>query len=110
MKCMHVLWLTGRSTADLCSTTQRSLIEGILEHRVSFVNGDDTVPLNHIGFTHVPLSSKAPRGVPSQSHPEGHRRVADGSNHRPRFNGGVGRVALLSTSFLSSWTEASRGP
>jgi len=69
VRCVHVLWLTGRSTADLCSTTQRSLIEGILnlEHRVSFVNGDDTVPLNHIGFTHVPLSSKAPRGFQARA-------------------------------------------
>ena len=66
---MHVLWLTARSMSDLCSTTQRGLIEGLLElgHRVSFVNGDATVPLHHAAFTHVPLSSKALRGFQARA-------------------------------------------
>ena len=66
---MHVLWLTARSMSDLCSTTQRSLIEGVLElgHRVSFVNGDASVPLNHVAFTHVSCAINALRGFQAKS-------------------------------------------
>ena len=61
---MHVLWLTARSMSDLCSTTQRNLIDGLLEqgHRVTFVNGDETIPLEHGSFTHVSLPTNARRG------------------------------------------------
>ena len=66
---MHVLWMTARSMSDLCSTTQRSLIEGMLElgHRVSFVNGDATVPLNHVAFTHVSCATNARRGFQAKT-------------------------------------------
>ena len=61
---MHVLWLTARSMADLCSTTQRNLINGLLKqgHRVTFVNGDETISLKHGSFTHVSLPTNARRG------------------------------------------------
>ena len=61
---MHVLWLTARSMSDLCSTTQRNLIDGLLEqgHRVTFVNGDETIPLEHGSLTHVSLPTNARQG------------------------------------------------
>ena len=69
MKSMHVLWLTARSMADLCSTTQRNLIGGLLDqgHRVTFVNGDDKIPLEHEAFIHVSLPTRARRGFQARA-------------------------------------------
>ena len=66
---MHVLWLTGRSMTDLCSTTQRALIQGLLERSmtVTFVNADHTVDLGGEGFTHVSLPNQARRGLQART-------------------------------------------
>ena len=66
---MHVLWLTGRSMNDLCSTTQRALIQGLLERgtAVTFVNADADVSLGGEGFTHVSLPNQARRGLQSRT-------------------------------------------
>tara|TARA_B100000035_G_scaffold315364_1_gene335516 strand:- start:2346 stop:3446 length:1101 start_codon:yes stop_codon:yes gene_type:complete len=66
---MHVLWLTARSMADLCSTTQRNLVGGLLGqgHRVTFVNGDEMSPLEHNNFTHVSLPINARRGFQAKT-------------------------------------------
>ena len=66
---MHVLWLTGRSMSDLCSTTQRALLNGLLEHNmtITFVNPDREVNLNGETFTHVPLPNQARRGLQSRT-------------------------------------------
>ena len=66
---MHVLWLTARSMADLCSTTQRNLIGGLLDqgHRVTFVNGDEKIPLEHEAFIHVSLPTRARRGFQARA-------------------------------------------
>ena len=66
---MHVLWLTARSMADLCSTTQRNLMVGLLQQgrRVTFVNGDETVPLEHEAFTHISLPTHARRGFQAKA-------------------------------------------
>ena len=66
---MNILWLTARSMSDLCSTTQRCLIDGLLNqgHCITFVNGDDTPPMKHTNFTHVPLSNRARRGHQSRA-------------------------------------------
>ena len=54
---MKVIWFTGRSINDLCSTTQASLASGLIErgHSVSFVNPDlrgshETMPWSHYGL------------------------------------------------------------
>lgn len=66
---MHILWLTARSMSDLCSTTQRCLIDGLLKrgHRVTFVNGDALSPLDHALLAHVTLQSKARRGFQARA-------------------------------------------
>ena len=66
---MNVLWLTGRSMNDLCSTTQRALIHGLLERSmtVTFVNADSNVSLSGKGFTHVSLPNQARRGLQSRT-------------------------------------------
>ena len=69
MNGVHVLWLTGRSMNDLCSTTQQALIHGLLERSmaVTFVNADANVSLNDEGFTHVALPNQARRGLQSRT-------------------------------------------
>ena len=66
---MHILWLTARSMSDLCSTTQRNLIDGLLaqDHRVTFVNGDENSPMEHTAFTHVSLPTNARRGFQAKA-------------------------------------------
>ena len=66
---MNVLWLTGRSMNDLCSTTQQALIHGLLERgaAVTFVNADSNVSLAGEGFTHVALPNQARRGFQSRT-------------------------------------------
>ena len=66
---MTVLWLTGRSMNDLCSTTQRALIHGLLERSmaVTFVNGDHNIDLDGERFTHVSLPNQARRGLQSRT-------------------------------------------
>ncbi len=66
---MHVLWLTGRSMSDLCSTTQRALLNGLLERgmAVTFVNADKKVDLKGEAFTHVSLPNQARRGLQSRT-------------------------------------------
>jgi len=66
---MHVLWLTARSMTDLCSTTQRNLIVGLLNqgHQVTFVNGDVSSPMEQPSFTHVSLPVKARRGFQART-------------------------------------------
>ena len=64
-----MLWLTGRSMNDLCSTTQRALVRGLLERGmvVTFVNADRTVDLGGEGFTHVSLPNQARRGLQART-------------------------------------------
>ena len=52
---LNVLWLTGRSMNDLCSTTQQALIHGLLGRSmtVTFVNADSNCQPRWWGFTHV---------------------------------------------------------
>lgn len=66
---MRVLWLTGRSMNDLCSTTQRALIHGLLERgmAVTLLNADHKVDLDGKEFTHVPLPNQARRGLQSRA-------------------------------------------
>ena len=66
---MHVLWLTARSMTDLCSTTQRNLIAGLLNqgHQVTFVNGDVSSPMEQTDFTHVSLPTNARRGFQARA-------------------------------------------
>jgi len=66
---MYILWLTARSMSDLCSTTQRCLIEGLLNlgHHITFLSGDGTPPMKHDNFTHVPLVTQARRGYQSRA-------------------------------------------
>ena len=69
MNGLNVLWLTGRSMNDLCSTTQRALIRGLLERSmtVTFVNADRTIDLDGDGFTHVSLPNQARRGLQART-------------------------------------------
>jgi len=66
---LNVLWLTGRSMNDLCSTTQRALIDGLLERggAVTLVNADHKVGIGGEGFTHIPLPNQARRGLQSRT-------------------------------------------
>ena len=66
---MHVLWMTARSMSDLCATTQRALVEGLLGrgHSMTFVNGDVTSPMEHENLTHVSLPVNARRGFQSRA-------------------------------------------
>lgn len=66
---MRVLWLTGRSMKDLCSTTQRALILGLHDRgvAVTLVNADDKINLEGRGLTHVSLPNQARRGFQSRT-------------------------------------------
>ena len=66
---MHVLWFTARSFRDLCSTTQRALMRGLLDHGLSLtlVNGDLETPFEHAMFEHVALPIKARRGFQAKT-------------------------------------------
>lgn len=66
---MHVLWFTARSFRDLCSTTQRALMRGLLNHGLSLtlVNGDFEAPFEHAMFEHVALPIKARRGFQAKT-------------------------------------------
>ena len=66
---LNVLWLTGRSMNDLCSTTQQALIHGLLKRgmAVTFVNADSNVSLAGEGFTHVALPNQARRGFQART-------------------------------------------
>ena len=61
---MNVLWLTGRSFADLCSTTQIELAKGLCEkgHSITIVNGDSK-PIDDVLWEHVPLDINARKGT-----------------------------------------------
>ena len=50
-----MLWLTGRSTNDLCSTTQQALIHGLLERgmAVTFVTQADDLLAALLLMPHV---------------------------------------------------------
>ena len=54
---------------DLCSTTQRALIRGLLERGmvVTFVNADRTIDLDGEGFTHISLPNQARRGLQART-------------------------------------------
>ena len=66
---VHVLWFTGRSMTDLCSTTQRALMTGMMERNlaITFLNPDERVELEGQNFTHVPLPHRARRGLQSRT-------------------------------------------
>jgi glycosyltransferase involved in cell wall biosynthesis len=61
---MKVLWLTGRSFDDLCSTTQMELAKGLCEkgHLITMVNGDST-SVSDIPWEHHALNIKALKGT-----------------------------------------------
>ena len=66
---MHVLWFTARSFGDLCSTTQRALVQGLLGHghRITLVNGDLEAPLEHERFEHASIPTTARRGFQART-------------------------------------------
>ena len=61
---MNILWFTGRKMADLCSTTQASLGEGLiaLGHNVTFINSDVEESHSTFSWSHVSLPAEAIRG------------------------------------------------
>ena len=61
---MNILWFTGRKMADLCSTTQASLGEGLiaLGHKVTFINSDAKESHSTFSWPHVSLPAEAIRG------------------------------------------------
>lgn len=66
---MKILWFTARSFTDLCSTTQKALIYGLLEKgfEVQLINGDQRPPTQQEGFYHVPLAASSLRGFQSST-------------------------------------------
>lgn len=66
---MHVLWMTARAMSDLCATTQRALMAGLLGrgHSMTFVNGDTNSPMEHENLTHMSLPVSARRGFQSRA-------------------------------------------
>ena len=89
---MHVLWLTARSMSDLCSTTQRNLIDGLLGTgppcHVRERGRDDTAGarVSHPCFA----SNQRSPGISSQGSWKGHGHLAKGSNRQSGPNGGRG--------------------
>lgn len=82
---VHVIWFTGRSMADLCATTQRALVAGLLERNVSitFLNGDENMDVYHQNFMHVALPQTAPRGLQSRALGKDMRKwLVDNPPHR----------------------------
>ena len=69
MKQVNVLWFTARSTTDLCATTQRALIDGLLERgcTITLYNQNKSVDISHERFTHIPFPNKARRGLQSRT-------------------------------------------
>lgn len=61
---MKILWLTGRSFTDLCSTTQIEIANGLCEkgHSVSIVNGDGKT-MTDVKWEHYALGIKARKGT-----------------------------------------------
>ena len=57
---MKIIWFTGRLMSDLCSTTQISLANGLIEngHSLIFVNPDEQGSHNHFQWEHFGLPIK----------------------------------------------------
>ena len=66
---MELLWFTGRSMSDLCSCTQRALIDGLLQNdvRITYVNSDASVDIKDKAFTHVGLTHRARLGLKART-------------------------------------------
>ena len=69
MSVMELLWFTGRSMSDLCSCTQRALIDGLLQNdvRITYVNSDASVDIKDKAFTHVGLTHRARLGLKART-------------------------------------------
>ena len=61
---MNILWFTARNMADLCSTTQAALGEGLVArgHHVTIINSDDEKSHAAYSWSHVSISAEAMRG------------------------------------------------
>ena len=61
---MNILWFTARKMADLCSTTQAALAEGLvsLGHKVTLINSDAKESHSTFSWSHVSLPTEAIRG------------------------------------------------
>ena len=59
-----VYWLTCRSTEDLCATTHRALLTGLVDrgHEVTIVNPDEEGIHRHEVWTHVHVPSSTVKG------------------------------------------------
>jgi glycosyltransferase involved in cell wall biosynthesis len=66
---MHVYWFTARSFNDLCSTTQRALMQGLLDrgYKLSLINPDQSSPFQHELFGHRSLPLRGLRGFKASS-------------------------------------------
>ena len=64
---MKIIWFTGRLMSDMCSTTQISLANGLIEngHSLIFVNPDEQGSHNHCEWEHFGLPIKALPGLKS---------------------------------------------
>ncbi len=64
---MKIIWFTGRSMKDLCSTTQKSLANGLIEkgHSVIFVNPDEQGSHINCAWEHIGLPIKSLPGLRS---------------------------------------------
>lgn len=63
------MWFTCRSLVDLCSTTQLSLAQGLVErnHDVIMINPDQNGSHNKFPWTHVGLPAQARKGLQSRT-------------------------------------------
>ena len=61
---MNVLWFTARNMADLCSTTQTALGEGLvaLGHQVTIINADQEGSHVDYSWSHTSIPCRAIRG------------------------------------------------
>ena len=61
---MNILWFTARKMADLCSTTQAALGEGLvsLGHELTFINPDEKESHSGFSWSHVSIPAEAVRG------------------------------------------------
>lgn len=61
---VNILWFTARNMADLCSTTQAALGEGLvaLGHNVTLINPDIEKSHSAFSWSHVSIPAEAMRG------------------------------------------------
>ena len=64
---MNIIWFSGRHFGDLCATTQKSLVKGLVEkgHDLTFVNPDSYGSHNGYPWNHQGLTVKSIPGLKS---------------------------------------------